>query len=44
MEILICKDSDINRDKFVSLNNVLREYSDMKQEIKHSQRIISDNA
>ena len=44
MEILIFKDSDINRDKFVSLNNVSREYSDMKQEIKHPQRIISDNA
>ena len=44
MEILICKDSDINRDKFVSLKNVSREYSDMKQEIKHPQRIISDNA
>ena len=40
MEILICKDSDINRDKLVSLNNVSREYSDMKQELKHPQKII----
>ena len=37
IKVLICKaliDSYINHDKFVSVNNVLREYNEMKEEIK----------
>ena len=37
MEVLISKaliDSFISHDKIVSVNNVLREYDDMKGEIK----------
>ena len=36
IEVLISKaliDSYINNDKFVSVNNVLREYNEMKEEI-----------
>ena len=36
IEVLICKhliDSYISRDEFVSVNNVLREYNEMKEEI-----------
>ena len=39
IEILICKaliDSCISRDEFVSVNNVLREYNELKEEIKKS--------
>ena len=37
IEVLICKaliNSYISHDKFVSVNNVLREYNEMKKEIK----------
>ena len=38
IEVLISKaliDSYINHDKIVSVNNVLREYNEMKDEIKY---------
>ena len=38
-EILISKaliDSYISHDQFTSINNVLREYNEMKKEIKYS--------
>ena len=38
-EILISKvliDSYISHDQFTSINNVLREYNEMKEEIKYS--------
>ena len=28
-------DSNINHDEFISVNNVLKEYDDMKEEIKN---------
>ena len=37
IEVLIYKaliDSFINHDEFISVNNVLREYNEMKEEIK----------
>ena len=37
IEVLISKaliDSLINHDEFISVNNVLREYNEMKEEIK----------
>ena len=37
-EVLISKnliDSYVNHDKFVLLNNVLREYQEMKEEVKN---------
>ena len=37
IEILISKaliDSNINHDEFILINNVLKEYDDMKEEIK----------
>ena len=40
IEVLIFKtliDSYISRDEFVSVNNVLREYDEMKQEKKNSE-------
>ena len=40
IEVLICNtliDSYISRDEFVSVNNVLREYDEMKQEKKNSE-------
>ena len=39
IEVLISKaliDSYINHDKFVSVNNVLRGYNEMKEEIKYT--------
>ena len=39
MEVLISKaliDSSISHDEFVSMNNVLKELYDMKEEIKNS--------
>ena len=39
VEILISKaliDSNISSDEFVSVNNVLKEYDDMKEEFRHS--------
>ena len=39
-EVLIFKaliDSYINHDEFVSVNNILREYNDMKNEIKNTE-------
>ena len=39
IEILISKaliDSVISHDEFVSINNVLKEYNKMKEEIKNS--------
>ena len=38
IEVLISKsliDSNISHDKFVSINNVLKEYGEMKEEIKN---------
>ena len=38
IEVLISKtliDSNITNDEFVSLNNVLKEYDDMKKDIKN---------
>ena len=35
IEVLIFKASYINHGKFVSVNNVLRVYNDMKKEIKN---------
>ena len=38
IEVLISKDlinSCINDDKFISMNNVLREYNEMKDEMKN---------
>ena len=40
IKIIISKvlvDSYISYDKFVSVNNVLREYNEMKQEMKNSE-------
>ena len=31
-------DSNISHDKFVSVNNLLKEYDDMKEEIKNSNK------
>ena len=36
-------DSDISHDVFVSMNNVFREYNDMKEAIKNSKNIDLDN-
>ena len=39
MEVLISKsliDSNISHDEFVLINNVLKEFYDMKEEIKNS--------
>ena len=39
VEDLISKaliDSNISRDEYVFINNVLKEFYDMKEEIKHS--------
>ena len=39
MELLISKaviDSNISNDEFISINNVLNEFFDMKEEIKNS--------
>ena len=39
LEVLICKallDSSITLDEFVLINNVLKEYDYMKEEIKNS--------
>ena len=38
IKVLISKglvDSYISHDKFVSVNNILRQYNGMKEEIKH---------
>ena len=38
IEVLISKfliDSYISRDEFISVNNVLREYNEIKEEIKN---------
>ena len=38
MEVLISKsliDTCISHDEFVSVNNILRKYNDMKEEIKN---------
>ena len=43
IEVLISKaltDSFINHDEFVSLNNVLREYNEMKEEIKYPENAV----
>ena len=39
IKVLISKDlidSNIDHDKFVLINNVLKEYDDMKEEVKNS--------
>ena len=41
IEVSISKaliDSNISHDKFVSVNNLLKEYDDMKEEIKNSNK------
>ena len=41
--VLISKaliNSDIGHDEFISINNVLREYKEMKKEIKNSQNAV----
>ena len=43
IEVLISKswiDSYISHDEFVSVNNVLREYNEIKQEIKHPETFV----
>ena len=43
IEVLISKaliDSNISHDKFVLVNNMLKEYDDMKQEIKNLDLIV----
>ena len=42
-EVLISKaliDAYINHDKFVLVNNVLREYNEMKEEIKNPENAV----
>ena len=36
IEVLIYKDSNIIHDEFVLINNLLKEFYDMKEEIKNS--------
>ena len=36
VEVLIYKDSNIIHDEFVLINNLLKEFYDMKEEIKNS--------
>ena len=43
IEVLTSKsliESDINHDQFVSVNDVLREYNEMKEEIKNSENLL----
>ena len=43
IEVLISKsliDSHISHDKFVSVNNVLKEYNDIEEEIKNYQNAV----
>ena len=43
MEVFISKaliDSYINHDEFVSVNNALREYNEMKEEIKNPENAL----
>ena len=43
IEILISKaliNQDISHDKFVSINSVLKEYNEMKEEIKNPQNAL----
>ena len=43
MEVFISKaliDSCINHDEFVSVNNALREYNEMKEEIKNPENAL----
>ena len=43
IEVLISNswiDSYISHDEFVSVNNVLREYNEIKQEIKHPETFV----
>ena len=46
IEVLNCKsliDSYISHDEFVSVNNLLREYNEMKEEIKNSESSVKYN-
>ena len=46
VEVLTSKtliDSDINHDKFFFLNNVLREYNEIKEEIKKHETSVEYN-
>ena len=46
IEVLISKsliDSYISHDEFVSINNVLREYNEMKKEIKNPETSVEYN-
>ena len=38
IEVLISKALNISQDKFVLINNVLKEFYDVKEEIKNSSR------
>ena len=43
IEVLTSKsliESDINHDQFVSVNDVLSEYNEMKEEIKNSENLL----
>ena len=45
IEVLISKaltDSNISHDEFVLINNVLKQYDKMKEEIKNFRRFIED--
>ena len=46
IKVLISKrfiESYINHDKFVSVNNMLREYNEMKKEIKNHKNAVEYN-
>ena len=46
IEVLIFKafiDSNIGHDEFVSVNNVLKEYDGMKEEIRNSNKILRNS-
>ena len=46
IKVLISKrfiESYINHDKFVSVNNMLREYNEMKKEIKNPKNAVEYN-
>ena len=43
IEVLICKaliNSYINHEEFISVNNVLRKYNEMKKEIKNPENAV----
>ena len=45
MKVLIYKalsESYISHDEFISVNNVLREYNEIKEKIKHPQTFVEE--